>query len=74
MRLDSPSAGLPELFLAKRAGERVLHQIVCPFAIAGERPRIASQPRNLLFDESMKFGQFALSLRVQVTMPDEKSL
>jgi hypothetical protein len=61
------------LFLAKCAAERVLHQIVCPFAIAGERPRIASQPRDLLFDESMKFGQFAFSLRAQATLPDEKS-
>ena len=44
------SAGLPEFFLDKRAAERVLHQIVCPLAIARERPRIASQPRDLLFD------------------------
>jgi hypothetical protein len=54
---------LPEFFLDKRAAERVLYQIVCPFAIAGDRPRIAPQPRDLLFDESMKFEQFALSLR-----------
>ena len=56
-------AGLPELFLNKRAAQRVLHQIIRPFAVARERPRIASQPGNLLFDESVKFGQFALSSR-----------
>ena len=50
--------GLPELFLDKRAAQSVLHQIVCPVAVARERPRIASQSRDLLFDESVEFGQF----------------
>src|SRR5437870_2282197 len=31
---------------------------ICPVAVARERPRIASQPWDLLFDESVKFGQF----------------
>ena len=66
------SARLPEFFLDKCAAERVLHQIVCPLAIARERPRIASQSRDLLFDESMKFGQFALSLGAR-TMPDGRA-
>ena len=48
-------AGLPELFLNKRAAQRVLHQVVGPFAVARERPRIASQSRDLLFDEPVKF-------------------
>jgi hypothetical protein len=53
-------AGLPESFLEKCAAERVLHKIVCPFAVARQRSRVASQARDLLFDESMKFGQFGL--------------
>ena len=48
-------AGLPELFLNKRAAQCVLHQIVGPFAVARERPRIASQSRDLVFDEPVKF-------------------
>ena len=48
-------AGLPELFLNKRAAQRVLHQIVGPFAVSRERPRIASQSRDLVFDEPVKF-------------------
>jgi hypothetical protein len=58
-------ARLPEFFLDKCAAERVLHQIICPLAIAREHPRIASQSRDLLFDESMKSGQFVFSLRAR---------
>ena len=57
-------AGLPELFLDKRAAQRVLHQIVCPLAVARQCPRVASQSRDLLLDEAVKFGQFGLSSRV----------
>jgi hypothetical protein len=52
---DHPPTGAE--FLDQSAGQRVLHQIVvCPFAVARERPRIAYQSRDLLFDESVKFG------------------
>jgi hypothetical protein len=53
-------AGLPEVLLFKRAAQRVLDQIVRSVAVAGERPRIASQSRDLLFDESVKFGHCSL--------------
>jgi hypothetical protein len=62
-------AGLPELFLDKRAAQRVLHQIVCPVAVARDRPGIASQSRDLLLDESVKFGQFGLSSGVWLKAP-----
>jgi hypothetical protein len=53
-------AGLPEVLLIEGAAQRVLHQIVCSVAVARERPRIASQSRDLLLDESVKFGHCSL--------------
>jgi hypothetical protein len=43
-------AGLPE-----SRGSACPAQIVGPFAVSRERPRIASQSRDLLFDEPVKF-------------------
>jgi hypothetical protein len=57
-------AGLPELFLDECAAQRVLHQIVCPVAVARQGPRVASQSRDLLFDESVKFGQIGFTSSV----------
>jgi hypothetical protein len=66
-------AGLPEVLLIKRAAQRVLHQIVRSVAVAGERPCIASQSRDLLFDGSMKFRHCSFLANLTQTF-DEREL
>jgi hypothetical protein len=42
--------------LAKCAGECFLHEIVGANGVAGQRPRIAPKPRDLLFQMVMIIG------------------
>jgi hypothetical protein len=54
----SPQIGsiLPEVELAERSGETVLHQIVRRRDIARQCPRVAPQTRDLGFDALVDIG------------------
>src|SRR5215469_18559732 len=50
------SAHLPEMSLIQPAKERVLYEIIRPIAVPSERPRIATQSRDFMLDEAVKFA------------------
>jgi hypothetical protein len=55
--------------LGDAAQECFLHEIVSPAVVAREGSRIAPQSRDLLFDESVKFGHL-ISPRARIATPD----
>jgi hypothetical protein len=47
-------AGFPEMLLAQRADECLLHEVIGANGVAGQRPGIAPEPRNFLFQMMVK--------------------
>src|SRR5438270_10785297 len=49
-------ADLPQMFLAKRADECFLHEVIRPSRITGQCTRIAPEPRDFPFETMVKIG------------------